>query len=112
MNGILGALCILGLLVSAFLIMFGLPAGKRLLAWTLVLAVAVPLGLGLLNALLSDLGQVVGDVHAPGGAGLVVVGLLLILILVAFIRFVGHRRKLRSFLGERPTSLKRRVERE
>lgn len=107
----LAPLHVLAVVVAAFLIMFNINAGKRLLVGTLVLLVLVPIALGLLNTLLSDFGQVVGDVRGPNGAGVLVGVLLLVLVLVAFIRFLLRRRRLQGLLGRPQTSLKRRVDR-
>ena len=102
---------VIAFIVAAFLIMFNINAGKRLLVGTLVLLVLVPIGLGLLKALLSDLGEATGEMHAPSGGGLLVCGLVLVLVLVAFLRFLLRRRRLQGILGRPQTSLKKRVDR-
>ena len=38
--------------------------------------------------------------------------LLLVCVSIAYVRFVNHRRKFKTWLGEKPTSLKRRVDRD
>lgn len=108
---ILGPLCTLGLIVSAFLIMFGIPAGKRLLVWTLALAVAVPLGLGLAKGLLDSAWNSVGKIAMPRSIpiGFILVGLTL--VAWAFLRFLLRRRRLQGLLGRPQTSLKKRVDR-
>lgn len=107
----LAQLHVIAILVAAFLIMFNINAGKRLLVGTLIALVLIPIVLGLLRALMADLGDAVGDVRAPDGAGILAGGLLLVLVLVAYLRFLLRRRRLQGLLGRPQTSLKRRVDR-
>lgn len=111
MVGILGPLCTLGLIVSAFLIMFGIPAGKRVLVWTLALAVAVPLGLGLVKWFLESAWNSVGEIAMSRSIpiGFILVGLAL--VAWAYLRFLLRRRRLQGLLGRPQTSMKRRVDR-
>lgn len=109
---LLGEIAAIALIVAAVFIMFGSPAGKRLLTTTIVVVILLPVLLGLLKGLMGDLAEAVGGCQSPGHFLELLGGAFLLFALLAFTRFVNHYRRLRTWLGQRPTSLKRRVERE
>lgn len=108
---LLGELAALCLVISGFLIILGSRFGYRLLYGTLVLVILVPLCVGLLRGLAASVATSVGSASCSTGSGSIPVVLLLALIVWAFVRFIIHRRRLRTFLGRSQTSLKRRVDR-
>lgn len=112
MLAILSLMLLLGLVLAGIMVMFKPEAGKRLVVGVLVLLFLGPLILCLLNSAVGSLSQTAGEVRAPSGGGSLLFVLFLVLALVAVVRFVVHRRRLRQILGERPTSLKRRLDAE
>lgn len=104
-----GALLVMGLLLVAPGLMFGASWAKKLAGGVIIAAVMVSFVLAACNMLLGTLADV-----APGNwnGGWGVVGLILLLLAVAFIRFINRRRVLKKWLGEGQTSIKKRVERE
>jgi len=109
---ILGPILFLGLIAAALLIMFGHPSGKRLMINVIVIAMLFPLVLGLLNAWISDLFSSIGHSSFSSGVSTLFWILFFFLFVIALIRFINHRRQLNKWFGEKPTSQKRRVERE
>ena len=105
----IGALLLLGLLLAALGLMFGASWAKKLIGGVIIAAVVVSFAPAVCNILPGVLADI-APVSWNGGWG--VIGLILILLLIAFIRFITRRRALKKWLGETNTSLKKRVERE
>lgn len=106
--GTIGGVLVILVCLAAFAAMFG--ASKlagRLVGWVVGLALVASVLSAFWSVVAGLLGQFLPQ--GPGGIGAVIV---LALIGVAVVRFVNHRRRLEKWLGTRPTSQKRRVERE
>lgn len=116
MLSLLTALFLSCLVVAGIAITFRPEAGKRLLTGGIILLLSLvilgPIAVCLLNSLLGSAAAAASRTPAPSGGGTVLFLFLLVLVVVAVVRFVLHRRKLRHLLGERPTSLKRRLDSE
>src|SRR2546430_587252 len=93
----------LSIVIAGYLVMFG--ATKA--AWRLLFVVVlVALLLPCITATVST-----AQFSLPQGGGVVLVLVGVLLVGVALVRFINHRRALKHWLGDEHTSLKKRVER-
>ena len=109
---VIGSTLLLLLVVAGLMAVVGLrKQTATVVGWT----IAVAIGVSFLPALWHEL-----DLSLSAGAvdglreGLLVVGVVTgaVLSIASWVKFVNHRRKFKTWLGEKPTSQKRRVDRE
>ncbi|KKR49255.1 MAG: hypothetical protein UT86_C0001G0227 [Candidatus Magasanikbacteria bacterium GW2011_GWC2_40_17] len=101
----LGSILLLLLCVAGFGVMFNAAWAKRLFGWVIGVAALSAFAIALWHVVAGALNQVL-----PGADFGLVVGL--IFLGAAVVRFVRHRRALTKWWGERPTSMKWRVDRD
>ena len=99
----IGSLTVLSFLIGILLVVCGCRRwGWRALLFSVLLALFCPI-------LTCETDQLFSQMRVPGVAWIILAAIVLV---VAAIRFTNRKRRFKRWLGERPTSLKNRMERD